>query len=220
MSRMTTLFAIIIIAICASGAMAISACSGTLKFVTTSPLMSGTKNEPFQQTIAVCSGGSLANLDWAITAGSLPPGTQAIPVYGCAFSLCQAGLSVEGTPTQAGTFSFTVRVTDGVTTVSKQYKTTIGLFAITTPSPVPDATDYQPYSFTFQAEYGTGDYAWSLVSGTLPPGMTLLSCVRLGICVPSDTLSGTPTSRGTWTFSMKVDDGYLSRTKQYSITVK
>lgn len=218
MFRLSTLFVLIIALACASGAWATSFCGGTLQFQTTSPLLAGTKNEPYGQTIEIC-GGSLGNLNWSIPSGSLPPGITTTPVYGCALNICLAGLALDGTPTQTGTYTFTVRVTDGVTTASKQYKMTVGLFAITTASPLPNATVYQPYSLSFKAAYGSGDYSWSLVSGSIPPGMTLLVCAPLNLCFPSNTLSGTPTSRGTYTFTMKVDDGYLSRTKQYSLTV-
>src|SRR5262245_23879636 len=64
-----------------------------------------------------------------------------------------------------------------------------GTFRILTDS-LPDGTVGTPYSQTFQsAGTSTAPYTWSLASGTLPPGLTLL---------PSGVLSGIPTTAGTF----------------------
>lgn len=69
--------------------------------ITTTSLPNGTVGSAYNQTLAATGG--IGALSWALAAGSgpLPPG----------LNLSAAGV-VSGTPTQAGTFNFTVRVTD------------------------------------------------------------------------------------------------------------
>jgi len=72
------------------------------------------------------------------------------------------------------------------------------------------------YSMTLQAGGGAGTLTWSLASGSLPAGLTLS---------PSGKISGTPTTAGTQTFTVKVTDtssgneGTCSETQQLSITI-
>ena len=71
--------------------------------------------------------------------------------------------------------------------------------AITTTSPLPGGTVTVPYSVTFAATGGTLPYSWSVISGTLPAGLTLDA--------GSGVLSGTPTTAATSTFTVQVSDG-------------
>jgi hypothetical protein len=62
---------------------------------------------------------------------------------------------------------------------------------------LPAAVVGTPYSTTLQAVGGTAPVTWTLVSGSLPDGLTL---------VPGGTISGTPTGSGTFTFTIQVAD--------------
>ena len=84
--------------------------------------------------------------------------------------------------------------------------------AITTAS-LPGGTAGQPYSQNVTASGGQTPYSWSLVSGSLPPGLTLTSGT------PSATISGTPTTAGSYAFTLEVTDGAQTATKAYSIVV-
>jgi hypothetical protein len=72
------------------------------------------------------------------------------------------------------------------------------------------------YSATLVASGGAGTLTWSLASGSLPGGLSLSN---LG------TISGTPTTQGKFTFTVKVTDssqaqeGTCSQTQQLSITI-
>ncbi len=68
-------------------------------------------------------------------------------------------------------------------------------------NPAPEWTIGKPYTATFTAREGVGPYGWSLVSGSLPTGLTLGSSTTDTI-----TLSGTPTEVGEWTFTVRVED--------------
>lgn len=54
------------------------------------------------------------------------------------------------------------------------------------------------YSALLQASGGSQSYTWSIVSGTLPPGMTLNA--------QTGALTGTPTSNGSYSFVVQVSD--------------
>jgi hypothetical protein len=64
----------------------------------------------------------------------------------------------------------------------------------------PVGTVGSPYSFTFTGAGGCGPalpYQYSLIGGSLPPGLTLAS---------SGTVSGTPTNAGGWSFWVNLSD--------------
>ena len=64
---------------------------------------------------------------------------------------------------------------------------------------------------TFTAAGGTAPYTFTVVSGSLPPGVTLTS---------AGALSGTPTSAGSYTFSVQAEDASSNIGSQaYSVTV-
>lgn len=85
------------------------------------------------------------------------------------------------------------------------------VLSFTTTSPLTGGSVGVSYSLTFAATGGTAPYqGFSLISGTLPPGISL----SLG------QLTGTPTSAGTFTFTMQVTDGAgLTATKQFTLTI-
>jgi hypothetical protein len=65
---------------------------------------------------------------------------------------------------------------------------------------LPDATVGVPYSFQFTGRggCGTSSYTFTVVSGSIPPGLTLSS---------SGNLNGTPTQSGTWGFYAQLATG-------------
>jgi len=83
-----------------------------------------------------------------------------------------------------------------------------------TTTTLPDGMVDQPYSQTLAATDGTPPYAWSLDSGSLPPGLSLDPA--------TGTVSGTPTTAGTFPFTAKVTDAgspAQADTQALSITV-
>ncbi|WP_410816491.1 putative Ig domain-containing protein [Micromonospora sp. 050-3] len=126
---------------------------------------------------------------WSVSAGSLPPGVTLNASTGL----------LSGTPTLGGNYSFTVRVVDtfgqaAIRTVS------LGITAsptLTFPPPPPGQVGI-PYSNQLTVNGGTAPFVWSVSAGTLPPGLTLNASTGL--------LSGTPTTAGSSSFTVRVVD--------------
>src|ERR1019366_6151640 len=73
----------------------------------------------YSATIAVSKAGAAgATVTFALTAGSLPPGLTMPAQSG-------SGTVITGNPTQAGTFNFTVKATDGSLTSTLAYQITV-----------------------------------------------------------------------------------------------
>src|SRR5437660_1069770 len=58
-----------------------------------------------------------------------------------------------------------------------------------------------PYSATCTASGGAAPYSWSIVSGTLPDGLTLSSNTGTSV-----TISGTPTTMGAYSYTVQLAD--------------
>jgi hypothetical protein len=157
---------------------------------------------------------------FAVVAGGLPPGMTMPASYGA------AGTIVAGTPTQQGTFSFTVKGTDGQGQPLQQ------AYSITVDPPLPLAvvlpasgstlssgTVGVSYAQNFFLSGGVAPHTWSVAAGHLPPGLALVTTDA-----PTDNnnqVAGTPTTAGTFTFTMKVTDGTgQSATQQFSLTIQ
>ena len=68
---------------------------------------------------------------------------------------------------------------------------------VVTTTSLPSGTAGAAYSQTLTASSGTSPYTWSVISGTLPPGLSLS---RAGV------LSGTPSTSGTYDFTVEATD--------------
>ena len=80
-----------------------------------------------------------------------------------------------------------------------------------TPATLADGDAGKPYDQTLSASGGTGPYAFSVVSGALPPGVSLAA---------GGKLSGTPTTAGTYTFKVQATgSGASPGTRDYTIVV-
>lgn len=88
---------------------------------------------------------------------------------------------------------------------------TQGQLTITTSSPLPAGTVGHSYNQAFNANGGTVPYTWSVSAGTYTPGLFQSD-------IP--TIDGTPTTAGTYSFTIKVvDHANQSTTKVFSMTI-
>ncbi len=128
-------------------------------------------------------------ITWSRQSGTLPPGIT--------FSAAGA---LSGTPTTPGNYTFTIRATDangcfGERTVTLNVTCPTITIAPSTLSDGLVGAPYTPVQFTQTGSPTT--VTWTLQSGTLPAGMTLTG---------GGMLSGTPTSTGTFTFTIRATD--------------
>jgi hypothetical protein len=147
--------------------------------------------------------GGTAPYTYSILSGSLPTGLQ----------LSAAG-AIAGTPTTQGSFSFTAQAQDSTgATTSATFSVAIAAAAstLTVGGSLPNGTINIPYSQPIGLTGGTAPYTCSIVSGTLPTGLTL---------GPNCVVSGTPTTAGTFTIVTKVtDSGNPTQSVTSSVTI-
>lgn len=118
---------------------------------------------------------------------------------------------ISGTPSEGGTFGFTVAATDATGAVAS----VAGHVTVRFPAPVvtstalPQARTGVPYTARLQAGSGDGRYTWRAVGG-LPPGLVVAS---------DGTLSGTTRAAGTWPLVVAVRSGGVETRRSLPLTV-
>ena len=157
---------------------------------TTTALGDTTRGLAYSDSLA--ASGGIPPYTFSLASGSLPAG----------LSLDAASGAISGTPTDAdGTYSFTAKVTDAASRTATQALQIVLTepLQITTAS-LPSGSAGQAYSQSVTASGGSAPYAWSVSAGTLPTGLSLTQGS------PSATLSGTPTSSGSYSFTLRAAD--------------
>ena len=179
--------------------------------ITTSALTAATVGAPY--SVALAASGGISPYTWTITSGTLP----------ACLTMNAAGV-ISGTPNAAcaGTATLTFKVTDSgtataLTATSSALVLTINAApAITFTGAMPTTATYQssaPYVGFATATGGAGSLTYSVASGSLPPGLILMSTAN-------GEIGGTPSSVGTFNFTMKAADAFGdSNTQAYTITV-
>jgi hypothetical protein len=184
----------------ASRVFALTITSGPLA-ITTGTLFNGTVGIPYSQTFSATGG--TPPYRWSIRSGA----TAGLTFDG------NSGV-LAGTPTSAGSFPFTIQVTDSAGgTASKDFTLIVDIprLTILTASPLPSGTAGSAYSQRFSATGGTPPYTWSIISGSIA-GLLLEAT--------SATLSGTPTDSGTFNITVQVrDSGGQTSAKLFALTV-
>src|SRR5690606_23082239 len=101
---------------------------------------------------------------------------------------------LSGDPTQAGTFEITVTVTDTLAGTSKSANDTIAVYpALALVNSLEASYDYDDVvSSQLQATGGSAPYTYSVLSGSLPDGLTLAA---------DGTISGSPTAVGEYSLA-------------------
>ena len=146
-----------------------------------------------------------------VVEGRIPPGTTL-------FTQGTSSGGITGVPTEEGVFAFTIQVRDETgTNDTESFSITINEprpLVITNPSDeLSPGTVGEFYCCgNLFADGGVPDYTWTLVGGALPPGLELQES--------PGRITGTPTTAGTFTFTVRVTDergAFAERT--FSITI-
>ena len=168
-----------------------------------------TQGTSYSETVSVTGG--TAPYTYSLT-GTLPAGLIFDPGTG----------KVTGTPTTAGTYSFTVTATDS----ASQANTGAAVYSLTVNAPAstfvfsPGAgslakgTVGKTYSKTIAVTGGTAPYSYAVSSGALPAGLSLDAA--------TGKITGKPTGAGTYSFTVTATDSASpanTGTAAYSLTV-
>ena len=193
-----------------SGTPPIGSAGASLITVTTTDAANDTESALVTLVVLAAGGGV------TITTPSLPDGTVGAnyqfalnatggtPPYQWSGSGVPDGVTLasngqlSGTPTSAGDTNVTVQATDAnhsVAFAALSLHIAPSALTIVSSIPLPFAEVSVPYFTMFQSSGGTRPLSWSLVSGSLPPGLSL---------DPNGVLSGIPTETGPFDFVLGV----------------
>lgn len=168
--------------------------------ITTTTLPAASLSLAYNQTIVAVGG--TGTRTFTVPEQSLPPG----------LSLSSSGV-LGGETATAGTYNFTITVTDaaGATAAQAYSLVTGGAIAISPNSLTAPVINVAGYNVTLSATGGTGAKTFAVTSGSLPTGLTLSS---------SGVLSGTATAAGTFNVTVTATDTVgATGTSAYSIVV-
>lgn len=164
-------------------------------------LPNGQTGQPY--TLTLTASGGVGPHTFTIIAGAPPPNLTLAP-----------GGVISGTPAQSGSFPITVKATDQNGCMgAKDYTLMIGACPnITlTPGTLPAGTVGAPYNQPITATGGAPPYTFMISGAALPEGLTLSS---------GGTISGAPTTAGTFSFTVKAKDANNCEGSQgYTLTV-
>ena len=163
--------------------------SGSITVISPLSLLGGPQPEGVvgvaYSTSLVASGG-VTPYSWSIVAGTLPAGLSISPTTGV----------IGGIPTAMGTSNFTVQVKDSLGAIATAAASITINSPLSITNSLPNGTVGVAYSASINATGGTTPYMCSITAGTLPAGLSMSGC----------TVSGTPTTAGTSTVTVKVTD--------------
>jgi len=154
--------------------------------ITPASLPAGTTGTVYNATLT--GNGGTAPYNFLVISGALPTGLT-----------LGGGGGITGTPTVAGSYSFTAQVTDATpNTGTRAYTISIGSSILTVnPATVPNGTQGTAYNQTVTGSGGTGPYTFALLSGAFPAGVTMNG---------AGVISGTPTVNGAFSFTIGATD--------------
>jgi len=170
--------------------------------ITVTPASLPTPNVGTAYSVSLSASGGTAPYTYSLASGSPPTG------------LTVSGNVISGTPTAAGTYTFTMHVVDNASVATnKSYSVTVPVPTISL-SALPNPVQGAPYNQALSSSGGTAPYTYSVDVGPLPPGLSLSS---------SGVFSGTPTTQGNYSFTIRSTDhstgGPYFNSRAYSVTV-
>jgi hypothetical protein len=178
--------------------------------ITPTNLPSATVGIPYSQTFT--AHGFSGTITWSVPAGSggMPPG-----VTGCTGTGTTCQISGTPTGTCGGNCAFWLQATDGTNTA--QVSLAIAMLFYMTPTSLPSGTIGSAYLQALTAYNNAGTVTWSLISGSLPPGLSGCTSGNANPC----TISGIPTtsSGSPFWFTIQATDGVSDAITGFSIPI-
>jgi uncharacterized protein (TIGR03437 family) len=183
-----------------------STASGSLSLVVSGPTI-GTQSVPhaqvgtsYSQTLQ--STGGTPPYVWSVSSGALPPGLALGRVTGI----------ISGLPTAMGAYPFIAQVADNygsLFAVSLSIAVDAGRFSLSDQTLITGNVG-SPYQSSLSLAGGVAPFQFTLDSGALPDGITLSQ---------AGVLSGAPTRKGLWTFTVRATDG-SQQTAKANVTIQ
>jgi hypothetical protein len=164
-----------------------------------SSLPAGRAGAPYSASLTVTGG--TGPFQWTVPNGGLPPGIA-----------MSASGALSGTPTSAGSFPVTVRVTDSAgATAERTLTIVVGEALSILTSSLPPGMVGSAYFAQLQSANGSPPLTWSLAAGNLPAGLELNQS--------TGGIAGTPTVAGEFVLAFAVTDN-LGQRSQRSLTLR
>ena len=172
--------------------------AGTAPSISTTSLNAMNQGSAFSQT-PTFSG--TTPITWSVSSGTLPTG----------LALNTSSGLISGTPTATGSYSFTVTATNSYGSASRVYT---GSVASSTPVITTSSIDTLWRNFALTQTLvasGATPLTWSVLSGTLPTGLSLNTS--------TGTISGTPTTVASYSFTIRATNSYGTGDKAFASSV-
>lgn len=145
----------------------------------------------FAYSLTLSATGGQVPYAWSVIAGALPPGLNLNASTGV----------VSGVPTASGTSNFTVQAADSsvpARTGGMPFTLVVNPQLSFSIASLPDGAVGVAYDANASVSGGSAPYAWSIASGSLPPGLSLNSA--------TGAIMGSPTAAGSFGLGLKVTD--------------
>lgn len=172
----------------------------TLPNILTSVLNTLTQGAAFSQALTV---DGTPPFTFSVVTGSLPAG----------LSLNSTSGLISGTPSAAGSYSFTIQAANAVGSDTQAFSGTVTSSAVApniTTTSLSSLTQGVSFSQTIAAT-GTSPLAWTISAGTLPAGLSLNSS--------TGAITGTPTGTGSYSFTVQATNSAGNDTQAFSGTI-
>jgi hypothetical protein len=165
----------------------------------------GVVGQPYSYTFQLSPGSGSPGASWSVSSGALPPGLT--------LSSNDRTATVYGTPTQAGSFSFYLKVRDKpgpwVCCTEEEFTINISEALSIVQGSLPSGSVGAQYGYQLSTSGGTAS-SWAVTSGALPSGLNL---------GPTGVITGTPSATASSTFTVRASDGGRAAIRQFTLYV-